>query len=151
MTLSGSWQSPGTRIELTRVRVMTLQLDTQESWMTIKWPCVTRGSHVGEILHMREPWKLWKCLKSSSVLWICWLSWVMICFLSHVHDNVNSRSLLSARQIILWGFSGCSLIKDPLANAGDERSVPRSERSPGERNCFTLRYSCLENSMDRWA
>ena len=106
---------------------------------------------MGETLRVREPWKLWKCLKSSSVLWICWLSWVLICFLSHVHNNVNSKSLLSARQITLRGFSGCSVIKDPLANSGDERSIPRSGRSPGEGNGNLLQYTCLENPMDRGA
>ena len=30
-------------------------------------------------------------------------------------------------------------------------SVPESGRSPGEENGMPLQYSCLENSMDRWA
>ena len=34
-------------------------------------------------------------------------------------------------------------------NAGDPGSVPRSGRSPGERNGNPLQYSCLENPMDR--
>ena len=36
-------------------------------------------------------------------------------------------------------------------NAGDLGSVPGSERSAGEGNSKPLRYSCLENSMDRRA
>ena len=43
------------------------------------------------------------------------------------------------------------MVKNPLPNEGDEGSVPRSWRSPGEGNCSTLQYSCLENLMDRVA
>ena len=46
------------------------------------------------------------------------------------------------------------MVKDPPANAGDVRdagSVPGLGRSPGERRGNTLRYSRLENSMDREA
>ena len=35
--------------------------------------------------------------------------------------------------------------------AGDLGSIPGSGRSPGEGNGNPLRYSCLENSMDRGA
>ena len=43
------------------------------------------------------------------------------------------------------------MIKNLPANAGDTGSIPRSGRSPGEGNGNPLRYSCLENSMDRGA
>ena len=46
------------------------------------------------------------------------------------------------------------VIKNPSANAGNERDVgliPGSGRSPGVRNGNPLQYSCLENSMDRGA
>ena len=33
--------------------------------------------------------------------------------------------------------------------AGDAGSIPESGRSPGERNGNSLKYSCLENPMDR--
>ena len=51
-------------------------------------------------------------------------------------------------------FPGGSEIKDLPANAGDtghSRSVPGSERSPGEGNGNPFQYSCLENPMDREA
>ena len=44
------------------------------------------------------------------------------------------------------------MLKIPPANAGDVRvasSVPRSGRSPGGEHGKPLRYSCLENPMDR--
>ena len=49
------------------------------------------------------------------------------------------------------GFHGCSDSKESACNAGDPGSIPRSGRSPGEGNGYTLQYSCLENSKDRGA
>ena len=51
-------------------------------------------------------------------------------------------------------FTGSSVVKNPLANAGnagDRDSIPRSGRSPGGGNGNPLQYSCPENSMDRGA
>ena len=51
---------------------------------------------------------------------------------------------------LLRGLSG----KESACNAEDLGSVPELGRSPGERNGHLLKYSCLENSMDRgvlWA
>ena len=46
------------------------------------------------------------------------------------------------------GFPGGSVVKNPLANAGDAGSILESGRSPGEGNGNPLQNSCLENSMD---
>ena len=46
------------------------------------------------------------------------------------------------------------MVKNPPANAGHGSSIPGSGRSPGVGNGNLLRYSCLENSMNRgtqWA
>ena len=43
------------------------------------------------------------------------------------------------------------MVKNPHANAGDEGSIPGSERFPGERNGNPLQYSGLGNPMDRGA
>ena len=43
------------------------------------------------------------------------------------------------------------MVKNPPANAGDTGSIPGSGRSPGEGNGNPLRYSGLQNSMDRGA
>ena len=46
------------------------------------------------------------------------------------------------------------MVKNPPANAEDIRvagSLPGSERSPGGANGTALRYSCLEDFMDRGA
>ena len=44
--------------------------------------------------------------------------------------------------------------KNPPASAGDVRDMGLIlgwGRSPGERNGYSLQYSCLENPMDRGA
>ena len=46
-------------------------------------------------------------------------------------------------------FPGGSVIKNPLANAGDVSLIPRSGRSPGEGNGNPLQNSCLEYPMDK--
>ena len=46
------------------------------------------------------------------------------------------------------------VVKNPLANAGDVKDagvIPGSGRSPGEGHGNPLKYSCLENPMDRRA
>ena len=48
-------------------------------------------------------------------------------------------------------FSGGSDGKAPAYNAGDPGSNAGLGRSPGEGNGNPLRYSCLENPMDRGA
>ena len=49
------------------------------------------------------------------------------------------------------GFPGGSVVKNLPSNAGDTGSIPESGRSPGGGNGNPLKYSCLENSMDRGA
>ena len=49
------------------------------------------------------------------------------------------------------GFPGGSVGKESACNAGDQGSIPGSEKSPGVGNGNPLRYSCLENPMDRGA
>ena len=49
---------------------------------------------------------------------------------------------------------GGSVVKNPPANAGDARdagSISGSGRSPGGGHGNPLKYSCLENPMDRGA
>ena len=48
-------------------------------------------------------------------------------------------------------FPGGSDAKECASNAGDLGSIPRSGRSPGEGNDYSLQYSCLENPIDRGA
>ena len=48
-------------------------------------------------------------------------------------------------------FPGDSGGKESICNVGDPGSVPELERSTGEGSGYPLRYSCVENSMDRGA
>ena len=57
---------------------------------------------------------------------------------------------------LVWTFQVALVVKNLPANAdaGDVRvvsSVPELGRSPGGRNGTPLKYSCLENPMDREA
>ena len=70
----------------------------------------------------------------------------------------QSQTWLSDWTELNWtdvlGFPGGSVVKNPLANAGDAGSILGSGRSPGEGNGTPLQYSCLENPLDRevwWA
>ena len=49
------------------------------------------------------------------------------------------------------GFPGASDGKESTCNAGDLSSIPGLGRSPGGGHGNPLRYSCLENPMDRGA
>ena len=49
------------------------------------------------------------------------------------------------------GVPGGSDGKESACNVGDPGSTPGLERSPGEGKGSPLRYSCLENSMDKGA
>ena len=49
------------------------------------------------------------------------------------------------------GFPGGTVVKNPLANAGDPNLIPGSGRSPGIEKGNPLQYSCLENPMDTGA
>ena len=49
------------------------------------------------------------------------------------------------------GFPGGAVVKNLPANAGDAGSILMLERWPAEGNGNPLRYSCLENPMDRRA
>ena len=53
--------------------------------------------------------------------------------------------------IYIHGFPGGSDGKESACNAEDPGSIPGSGRSPEEENGHPLKYSCLENSMDRGA
>jgi len=52
----------------------------------------------------------------------------------------------------LVGFRGDSVVKNPLASAGDLGLIPGLGRSPGGGNGNPLlQYSCLGNPLDRGA
>ena len=49
------------------------------------------------------------------------------------------------------GFPGGSDSKESACNVGDPGSIPGSGLSPGVETGYPLKYSCLENSIDRGA
>ena len=52
---------------------------------------------------------------------------------------------------MILGSPGGSDGKESACNAGDLGSIPGLGRCPGEGHGNLLKYSCLENSMDRGA
>ena len=75
---------------------------------------------------------------------------------SHKKHTVSSKPSLRAPEThdicrlatgLPWWLSG----KESACSAGDMGSIPGSGRSPGEGNGNPLRYSCLENPIDRGA
>ena len=65
-------------------------------------------------------------------------------------DCMNDQRIDEVNALVR-GFPGGSVVKSPLANAGDVGSIPGSGRSPGKGNGNPLQYSCLGNPMDRGA
>ena len=61
------------------------------------------------------------------------------------------KSTEKAGIILVMGFPGGSVVKNPPANAADTGLIPGSGRSPREGNGIPLWYSCRDNSMDRGA
>ena len=53
--------------------------------------------------------------------------------------------------VLLQGFPGGSVVKNPPASGGDAGLIPGWGRSPGEGNGHPLQYSCLGNPRDRGA
>ena len=51
----------------------------------------------------------------------------------------------------ILGFPGGSDSKESTCNAGDQGLIPGSGGSPGGGHGNPLKYSCLENPMDRGA
>ena len=48
----------------------------------------------------------------------------------------------------IQGSTGGSVVKNPLANAGDVGSIPGLGKSPGEGKGYPLQHSGLEKSMN---
>ena len=69
------------------------------------------------------------------------------------------NSFLTVRQVFVLfatvyhfnGFPDGSVVKNPIASAGDAGLISGLERSPGEGNGNLLQYSCRGNPMDRGA
>ena len=57
------------------------------------------------------------------------------------------HDLATEQQHVLLCLPGCSVVKDPPANAGDTGWIPGLGKSPREGNGNPLQYSCLENPM----
>ena len=67
-----------------------------------------------------------------------------------VYDLLEALNSMKIVHIFAWSL----VVKNLPARAGDARDVgliPRLGKSPGKRHGNPLRYSCLENAMNRGA
>ena len=92
------------------------------------------GILAGRIPWTEDPGRL-QSLGSSQRVTKCqtWLKW------------------LRAQHNISMGFPGSVDDRESTCNVGDLGSIPGSGRSCGEGNSNPLQFSCLGNSMGRWA
>ena len=72
----------------------------------------------------------------------------------HIQYSFNGARDRETQEVYFSHFNhnrllGGSVVKNPLANAGDSSSIPGSGRSPGEGNGNPIQYSCLGNPMDK--
>ena len=63
----------------------------------------------------------------------------------------HGQKVTIKKVIIIKGFPGGSLVKNPPANAGDMGLIPGLRRYPGEGNGNLFQYSFPGNPMDRGA
>ena len=61
------------------------------------------------------------------------------------------RQDVSLSYLSPWAFQVVLVVKNLNAKAGDMGLIPESGRSPGGGNGHPLKYSCLENPVDRGA
>ena len=93
------------------------------------------------------------CAPASSDLLSCAFSLSILPSLA-LQERCISQTLPAPFMVCLTptlGFPGGSDSKESACDAGDQRSIPGSGRSPGEGKGNPLQYSCLENPMDRGA
>ena len=70
----------------------------------------------------------------------------------YIQYHWQSAANHSLPTISTFRFPGGSVVKKPpVHNASDTDAIPGRERSPREENGNPLRYSCLENPVDRGA
>ena len=58
------------------------------------------------------------------------------------------RSLNIKIRMIIWGFPGVLVVKNPSVSVGDMGLIPESRRYPGKGNGNPLQNSCLNNLLD---
>ena len=63
-------------------------------------------------------------------------------------DKIGKEALLFGDSVFTLGLPNGSVVKNPPTSAGDTALIPGLGRSHGDRNGYSLQYSCLENSMD---
>ena len=61
---------------------------------------------------------------------------------THTHTYIYTHTHIYTHMYVYIGFPGGSVVKNLLANAGNEGSIPGSGRCPGRRNDNLVQYCC---------
>ena len=91
---------------------------------------------------------IWFCITGRENLAIARFNPAFFLLIDSLLDQTSVRFLSG---LFLEGFPDGSDGEEFTCNTGDPGdvgSIPGSGRSPGEGNCYSLQYSCLENPMD---
>ena len=99
-------------------------------------------------------WDCWLVINSNLLVFLSFFSTEYLYILAPPLPFQSSPSELSERLFPRFKFSASLTNKtyfQSICNAGDPSSIPGSGRQPGEGHGNPPQYSCLENSMDRWA
>ena len=85
------------------------------------------------------------CTPSFSYFFMCTSRTISSPKLTKIGTGKIPVEPLEAIILLSGGFPGGSVVKNPLANAGDSGSIPGSRKSPGVGNSNPLQYFCLGN------
>ena len=121
------------------------------------------------LFYVWEDARVWACCDYSLDMQFNYLGWVSCFSVSWIPSGCTARNGCSdswlhhpmftemAGNILCphlhskKGFPGGSDGKESACNVGDQGSIPRLGRSPGEGHGNPLQCSCLENFVDRRA
>ena len=87
---------------------------------------------------------------------LSWTGFILLCGVSGGWNGSacslgHQKGLLCGPPVHLCTSLVAQMVKASAYNAGNTGSIPRSGRSPGERNSNSHQYSCLGNPMGREA
>ena len=76
-------------------------------------------------------------------------TWILLKYMLLGEKSQSEKETILYDSTYVMGFLGISVSKESACSAGDTGLIPGSRRSPGEGYGNLLKYSCLENPMDR--
>ena len=172
-TIWATWEDP-------RWRICILKCENHYSHIQCEWVGKGKNVPIPEIMSMfwregeqwrylqakkwyRSGWQCWKCLSHTQKFHNTQVAIIYVeKIMSTKKQEGKTTNVIDGRTWELfcdlkeeiWGNVGGASGKEPTYKAGNIREgslIPGLRRSPGEGTGSPLRYSRLENSMDRGA